>query len=133
MLRLATDQPTHDSHSPHNGGPYRIDRRRAVRRAEAGRALAVRRADSRISGGGGVFLGQLMPLELKDISRSGLAAVCEDKLPLHEPITIYMSGERRRPGAALHGQVVRCRSLPRRSHGRGCYQIAIAFDPNDAA
>lgn len=129
MLKLATDPPIHEPMPLRSScGPYRIDRRQNVRQAAAGRALAVRASREPA-----VFLGQLMPLELKDISPGGLAAVCDDRLGLHESLTIYMPGERKRPGHTLHGHVVRCRSLSRQSQGRGCYQIAVVFDPDDAA
>ena len=128
MLRLTTEN-LRDQPSPSRaGGPYRIERRRHIRRPTTQHALAV--CASRDPA---VYLGQLLQLELRDLSRSGLAAVCEDQLPVDQPVTIYMPADRRRPSPPVHGHVVRCRTARGRTHGRGCYQIAIAFDPQPAA
>lgn len=113
---------------------YRLDRRAALRHPVADHVTAIRRSAGPEAAG-----HPLCALHLRNISATGLAAVCPTDLPVNEKLAIVFPPHGNERGIELTGRVVRCRPVKNiaehvtDAHRLSGYELAITFDLPAAA
>lgn len=99
-----------------------FDRRLATRHVLTGRVTALRRGSTQDPSS-----TRICAIELKNISDTGIGAVCQDAFDLDTPITIFFPPHGPERGFDVQGRVVRCRD---RKEG---HEIGIQFQQKNAA
>lgn len=110
---------------PIDQGPadvLRFERRRAERHYISGRVTAV--SNGGINGGP---RNRITPLQLLNLSDTGVAAIAQEQVPVDSLITIFFPPHGPERGFDAVGKVVRCRPY---QHG---HEIGIVFDRKPAA
>ncbi|MFW5681947.1 MAG: PilZ domain-containing protein [Phycisphaeraceae bacterium] len=105
------------------GEPFVFDRRRAARRRLSNDVTALL-----VDGYGPDHTGpRILPMETRNISDSGVGAVCDFPLPLRAEVRLFFPPHGSDPGFELRGWVARC--VP--AHGR--YDIGLTFGRQSAS
>jgi hypothetical protein len=128
MSRKSTQQvidaPTRQSEQEPN---WTFERRCSPRCPVRGQITLYRKGDRPEA-----YRHPILPIEVIDISASGLAAFCESEIAVDEPVVVFITSDGMDPHFEQRGKIVRCVPV---ANGQIIhhYRIAIQFDPRSAA
>jgi len=104
---------------------HRYERRRADRHDASGRVTALVADEDKP-----FRCGRIGSLQVRNLSRCGLAALSQEPVAVGSRIVVYFEPEGGRPGHDLYGRVVRCRPSVREPWA---HEIGIDWDMKRAA
>jgi len=99
-----------------------FERRRAKRHVVGGNVTAVRTDFTEDA-----HRHRITSLQMLNMSDSGLAAICQERIDLNTPIVVFFPPHGAERGFDAYGHVVRCKN---RDHG---HELGIEFDMRPAA